>query len=234
MLRVTLSVRMECPWIEHLAETYGAHTKLLQCVPRAEAKGTSALATVNGISCSPESAAASVRALPLVEDAVFAATRRGSLLGIVRTRNCPCMRTALPGYHIAQVSSKAGGRMSWTLYVDGPKALRDIVTCLKESGAAFQLEEVRSVERAWHLSERQEQILRAALQLGLYEVPRKARLEDVARLFRVSPRAISEAMRRAHRQVVVQALEAISPVASPARPRKERSRAANSDDLPGA
>lgn len=202
VFRVTLTIAQTCPWVDHLVERYGANVKLLQCVPQARRGGTSALAKVEVPSGSPERIRRSVAELPSVEDAEFVAVRPGVYLGMVTTTSCPCGATALPHTNVLQAVALGDGRLRWTLLAYRREDLDDLVRSLRERGVRFVVESVKRFRGSWSLTGRQEQFLRAALDLGFYDVPRRIELKDLARLFGVSPTAASEVLRRAHGRLV--------------------------------
>ncbi|ELZ95813.1 DNA binding protein [Haloferax mucosum ATCC BAA-1512] len=51
------------------------------------------------------------------------------------------------------------------------------------------------------LTARQEEVLEAAVELGYYDVPRQAALEDVAEIFGITPTTVSEHLRKIERRV---------------------------------
>lgn len=57
------------------------------------------------------------------------------------------------------------------------------------------------------LTKKQDEAIRVALQLGLYEVPRESRKEDLADEIGISSQAANERMRRAEKQLVEDYLE---------------------------
>jgi predicted DNA binding protein len=66
--------------------------------------------------------------------------------------------------------------------------------------------QLREGEAMPRLKPRQEQLLLAAPELGYYEVPKRVGTWELAELFGVSPRAVSEVLRRAHKKLVESAL----------------------------
>jgi len=207
MFKVTLSIEQTCPWIAHLARRYGADVRLLQCVPKAVREGTSALARIEGLLGDPDEIRDSVREVPSVEDANFMRLRPGVLLGMVTTRSCPCSATALPNSNVLQAVVQDDGRLKWTLLLSRQQDLTALAQSLERRRIGFRIEEVAGLKAPWSLTNRQEQMLRAALELGFYNVPRKIGLRDLSRLFKVSPRAVSEVLRRAHGRLVSHVLE---------------------------
>lgn len=209
VLRVRLTVKMECPWAHHLKGLYRCETTILQCVPRKEAIGVSALAkvSINGDVSSEDLAISISKFSPSIENAKFNELRPGMYIGLVRTRNCPCASTILPFTNVLRGESLGEGKMRWTLLLESGEEVRRMLQSLKERGIEYQVEQIARVRGNFVLTAKQEQVLRAALEMGYFEIPKKANLSDLARLFNVSPRAINEVIRRTHKKLINLALE---------------------------
>lgn len=128
-------------------------------------------------------------------------------MGIVTTTSCPCANTALAHSNLVKATVIGKDRMRWTLLLEHGDSLKELTGELREQGIDFKIEEVVKLRDMWRLTDRQEQVLRAALDLGFYDVPRRIGSKDLARLFDVSLRAISEVLRRAHKRIVSHILE---------------------------
>lgn len=197
MLVATLTVSIRCPWISHLSDKYGCEIKLLQCIPRAHRSGVSVLAMVRSAPEDPDGVARSVKALPSIDEARFTSLNSDTILGIVTTRNCPCSSVLLPHYNTLQARHVGGGKLSWTLVIEEGERLKELLDNLRSRGLEYRVERVSRLSGSWSLTPRQEEIARAALELGFYETPKRIGLAELARLFGVSPRAVSETLRRA-------------------------------------
>lgn len=204
MLRVRIAVKMGCPWISQLTQKYGGVT-LLQCVPRATQNGVSALVKVKS-SVKVEEIEETVRQVNSIEEASFTQINKGVFLGIVRTNSCPCANTVLPHYNFIRAISEHDGFLRWTLLVSNGRSLSRLTSHLQRRKIEYKVEEVAKVDAGSPLTAKQEQILNMALNLGFYNVPRKIGLDELARLSGTSPRAVSEVLRRAHRNLVEQAI----------------------------
>jgi predicted DNA binding protein len=93
--------------------------------------------------------------------------------------------------------------------LDEPSELNDLIREVSARGFRPSIEEVvqlREGEAMPRLKPRQEQLLLAALELGYYEVPKRVGTRELAEFFGVSPRAVSEVLRRAHKRLVESAL----------------------------
>lgn len=149
------------------------------------------------------------RSSPGVESASFTRVRRGLFIGIVKTRRCPCYELALAECNVVQVVDKGDGWLEWTVILGSRNELGSLINRLEESGVGY---EIKSIERVGHepgLTNRQEEVLRTAYELGFYNVPRDVSLRDLSRLFGVSTRALSEILRRAEKKAIHQALNRV-------------------------
>ncbi|MEM4311024.1 MAG: helix-turn-helix domain-containing protein [Nitrososphaerales archaeon] len=204
MLQVTLSVKMDCPWLDYLQRNPDGNFIILQCIPRAEEEGVSALAKVNGPDWAPERITQIVTKHPSVKRAKFMTLNPSIFLGMVTTKFCPCSSTLLPYYNHLKITSEDRNRLRWTLLINGSKALKKLTKSLEDKSIDYKIEEIREVKyKEYILTAKQEQLIRAALELGFYDVPRRIRLRDLAKVFNISPRALSERIRRAHKRIIL-------------------------------
>ncbi len=105
---------------------------------------------------------------------------------------------------------------SWSLLVRDGARVPTLLKLLERPGAALphlvRLGRYRAMEA---LTPRQELALSLAVRLGYYDVPRRARLEEVAQGLGVSRAAAMEVLRRATRKLAVQRQLAFPPTMSP-------------------
>ena len=98
-----------------------------------------------------------------------------------------------------------GEETSWSLLVPGDPPVANVLQSLERAGAALPpLVRVGRYHARDVLTPRQEHALSLAVRLGYYEVPRRARLADVAHGLGVSRAAAMEILRRATRKLAVQ------------------------------
>lgn len=202
MLQVTLSIGLSCPWMTFLSRKYGGDITLLDCKPRPASNGTSALAKICAASGTPERITHDLQERGLVKDAVFHTIKPGVFFGIVTTKGCPCGSTIMPSYHLVSATAESTERLRWTLLVGENEGLKELVKSLEKRGVDFRIKKVAKVKPTWPTTRRQEEVLRIALALGFYEVPRKIGLKELAKIFGISPRGLSEILRRGERKVI--------------------------------
>jgi predicted DNA binding protein len=119
-----------------------------------------------------------------------------------------CALSGLPLRKVVGASEDERG-VRVRVLLDEPSELNDLIREVSARGFRPSIEEVvhlREGEAMPRLKPRQEQLLLAALELGYHEFPKRVGTRELAELFGVSLRAVSEVLRRAHKRLVESAL----------------------------
>ena len=124
--------------------------------------------------------------------------------------------TAVVGY---PVWVDAGADQLQATYLDGwwhvrmrfpdRATLSDIHGWCKEHDVEFDLERIYTDpghDGASNLTDPQREVLRVALKLGYFEVPRQSSMDEVADALGISEQAVSERLRRGHKKLVARHL----------------------------
>lgn len=208
MLLVQLLLPFHCPWSQFL-RSRGLRSGIVRCVPNQVTGGVMALVKVRSEGAQPRDVEGLVGSANGVVGAKFLRSFDGSsLIGLVRTSRCMCALSGIPLRKVIGVSEDERG-VRVRVLLDEPSELNDLIREVTARGFRPSIEEVvqlRESERLPRLKPKQEQLLLAALELGYYEVPKKVGTRELADLFGVSPRAVSEVLRRAHKRLVESAL----------------------------
>ena len=204
MLLVQVLLPFHCPW-SHFLRARGLRSSIVRCVPNQGAGGVTALVKVRAEGSGADEVSRIVGSANGVVNAKFLKSFDGSsLIGLVRTSRCMCALSGIPLRKVVGVSEDEKG-VRVRILIDEPSELNDLIREVTARGFKPLIEEVvqlRGGEVMPRLKPRQEQLLVAALELGYYEVPKKVGTRELAELFGVSPRAVSEVLRRAHKRLV--------------------------------
>ncbi len=210
MLRVLLKVQISCPWVKFFRDNtadFKSAVTILQCKPRYNGNGVSAMVRIHAPSWNSLSLSRFIQRVNGVKEASFTEIKPGIFVGLVKTTACPCSKTPLPYLNLLNVSSSDDGYLYWTILVNDNKELNDILNSLEKQGVRCTLCSVEKVREAWSISARQAMLLEEALKAGFYDNPRRVTLKELADNFNISPRAVSEILRRAHKKIIHQTLE---------------------------
>ncbi len=202
MLRVTLSIKVKCPWLDILRVTESSDVKLLQCIPSGK-RQISALARLH-IPGNPNlnELCRRIKRLPYVKSIKTASLGENTYLFMVKTVNCPCRSTTLAEHNLVEVSMRENGMMRWVLLLDSHKTLRRLLRILEDSSMEYEIEKIQHRMENVILTQRQREVIELAYRLGYYDIPRRITLEKLSEILDISPRAVSEILRRAERKIL--------------------------------
>jgi predicted DNA binding protein len=208
MLLVQVLLPFHCPWSQFL-RSRGLRSSIVRCVPNQGTGGVTALVKVRSEGGGTEDMAQIVSSANGVVSAKFLKSFDGSsLIGLVKTSRCMCALSGLPLRKVVGVSEDERG-VRVRVLLDETSELNDLIREVSARGFRPSIEEVvqlREGEAMPRLKPRQEQLLLAALELGYHEFQKRVGTRELAELFGVSPRAVSEVLRRAHKRLVESAL----------------------------
>ena len=210
-----LSLKIDIPpqsWIRNIAKTQGVTgVKLLDCIP-----SNNSMNEFFEITCSPEAMAEVVRNLQEtsgIEDLeVTLKMSSGKIVGSLKTTQCNlCKHFASSECFLGSaVYELDKGRLRWSFYVR-EKYIPQILTALEKEGITYEVEHNINVDVAEELTPLQERLLDRALREGYLDIPRRARVEHLAKEFGITKASLSITLRRTLRKAVKAYLEQAKP-----------------------
>lgn len=99
------------------------------------------------------------------------------------------------------------GRMKWLLITDNNKTVGKLSESLEQIGCDVKIERVIPLSVKGVLTERQEEIIKAAFSAGYFDFPRKISSLKLAHQLGVSVSTLSEVMRAAQRRIFAEHLQ---------------------------
>jgi predicted DNA binding protein len=94
------------------------------------------------------------------------------------------------------------GVENWHIMAPTREELQDVVAGLEQCAEIAYIRNTESPESEMGLTERQMKALKAAVELGYFDTPRRASIKDVAAALRVSPSTAVEHLRKAEKKVL--------------------------------
>ncbi|MCS7118188.1 MAG: helix-turn-helix domain-containing protein [Thaumarchaeota archaeon] len=208
MIKVRARMPISCPWARRL-RTLGNTCEVVTCVPRVKSLGVNALVKVRSSTLGRTELSETVSKVQGVERALFfEGNEKDSYIGMVRTKTCACARAGIPFNRLIAVR-ESGGSVEFEILFEDPNEFSEFVRESNARGYSAIIEEIKHTDKDMpQLTRTQMQLLAAALHMGFYEVPKRAGTRELAHLFGTSPRAVSEALRRAHKKLVMSTISA--------------------------
>jgi predicted DNA binding protein len=103
--------------------------------------------------------------------------------------------------------SRSDGRVDWNLVTGGEGSLKELVDRLVAEGCEVEIRRSRRPDLHRTLTDRQEEVLRMALEAGYYDQPKRVIIKDLARRAGVAPSTFQEILQRAERKVMLSSFE---------------------------
>ncbi|MEM4566671.1 MAG: helix-turn-helix domain-containing protein [Archaeoglobaceae archaeon] len=120
---------------------------------------------------------------------------------LLREHPCLIAQPILSSGGIIVGLSHDGNSITWSIICDEKDCAR-LIKKLEELGVDFELVYKGRPEDKESMTFREEEILRTALEKGFFDYPKRIKLEELAKIFNISPSTLSEILRRAQKKVL--------------------------------
>ncbi len=206
MMEVQLTIRIPESWFEDISLLLDKPVKFIQSVPDG-AQGGRGLVEIRGDDEMTTAVVEAIKAHPSVCCVEFIPLPEGGVLGHVVTSKCAACR-ALTGVDcfLMSAKSRSDGRVDWNLITGGEGSLKELVDRLVAEGCEVEIRRARKPEIHRPLTDRQEEILRMALEAGYYDQPKRTTIKQLAKRAGIAPSTFQEILQRAERKVMVTSL----------------------------
>jgi predicted DNA binding protein len=201
-MEVVLTVRIPDCWITEVAGMSERPIRFLRSVPDGH-EGGRGLIEIRGDAELAEVVVDAIRAHPTVCHVDITQLPDGGVLGEVVTSQCAACR-ALTGVDcfLTSAATRPDGRVDWHIVTGGEGALQQLVERLEAEGCDVEVKSSRRPKGRRALTERQEQVLRMAIESGYYDQPKRTSIKELARRAGVAPSTLQETLQRAERKVL--------------------------------
>ena len=203
MRLATLLLRIPGNWISRLAKDSDVNVKVLRCAQKNGRGGQSLLRIEGSDTIGEEDIRRYLHSADPQSEVSFSRNGSGRFLATVDMRSCStCRILGDSDCLLDSAASRPDGGIRWNLIAPTGAALARLVEDLRDSGADVVVEKVTILRTARELTTEQERVLETAFDLGYFDIPRKIKLEDLARRLNISKATLDVVLRRAQRKVV--------------------------------
>jgi len=202
MMEVVLTVRIPDCWVGDVATLSDRPIRFLRSVPDGRGGGRG-LIEIRGDAPLAEAIVDAIRSHPSVCHVDVSNLPEGGVLGEVVTSRCAACR-ALSGVDcfLTSAATRPDGRVEWHIVTGGEGSLRELVRRLEAEGCEVEVESSRLPRGRRALTDRQEQVLRMAIESGFYEQPKRTSIKALARRAGVAPSTLQQTLKRAELKVL--------------------------------
>lgn len=202
-MEVKLTIHIPDSWTEDVGFITDKPVTVLQSVPDGLAGGRG-LIEVRGDEEVTTAVVNAIRAHPNVCHVDIISLPEGGFLGHVVTSKCvACAALSGVDCFLMSARSRSDGRVDWDLITGDEGSLKELVDRLVAGGCEVEIRRAGKPDRHRPLTERQEEIIRLALEAGYYDQPKRATIKDLARRAGIAPSTLQEILQRAEKKVMV-------------------------------
>lgn len=201
MIEVELIVELHTEWIHDVISLYSVNLRI-----RDIRKSSAGLKSLVEIFAPNENISEVLNELKSTRDLPdshvhLSGKSRGT--AIMETTDCDlCNSISNADIFLVDSHNADEARMLMTFLVPSEEVLSGFLHGLEEKGTEFRLIGKRNLRKKSDLTERQEYVIKTALELGFFEYPKKINLEGLSKRLNVSYVTLSEILRRAEKNII--------------------------------
>jgi predicted DNA binding protein len=203
MRSATMLVKIPGNWIGNLCTSCDLSVKVLKCIPMNGNGGMSLLQIDSQDDVTGTLLSARIRALEPNCDVNLMSAGPGRFVGTAQTSTCVvCMLLAEHGCFLDSASSKSDGLLQWKVIAPNAAALKGLVDKIKALGCSVEVKKISRLDSLSELTRTQERVLQIAYEAGYFDIPRKIKLEKLAKRLEISKATLDVIIRRAQKKVI--------------------------------
>ena len=196
-------LRIPDNWIGNLSSSSDVTVKVLKCAPKDGEGGQSLIRIEGSEDVNEEVITNAVQSADPKNTVSFSRNGSGRFLATVDMQSChACRILGDSDCMLDSATSRPDGGIRWSVIAPNGAALTKLVDDMKRVGASVLVEKVTVLRTARELTIEQERALQTAFDLGYFDIPKKIKLEDLAKRLNISKATLDVVLRRAQRKVV--------------------------------
>ena len=211
MRSASMLVKIPGNWIGNLCTSCDLSVKVLKCIPMNGSGGMSLLQIDSPEDMTGTLLSEKIRALEPRCDVKLTPAGPGRFVGTAQTSTCVvCKLLAEHGCFLDSAASKGDGILQWNVIAPNSDALRGMVEKIRALGCSVELRRVSKLNTSTELTRAQERVLQIAFELGYFEIPRRIKLEKLAKRLEISKATLDVMIRRAQTKIIASHMRELS------------------------
>jgi predicted DNA binding protein len=203
MIEALLELDIPDSWISDISTNFDVAVRILDCVPFGEKGARSFVELECDDPVMRENISKAIENHPDVCKWQPSITEDGRMRGMALLTKCrACKAIMRSDCYLRSARTKTTGQVEWQVIAGNEDALRDLFKELEEGGCSIKLISKKQLDDTSFVTRKQEAAVRAALDNGYYDYPRRTSLQDLAKGFGVSSSTMGEILQRGERNMI--------------------------------
>ncbi len=203
MIEATLSVTLGDSWIKDIILKHDVIIKFLGWIPATDRDGGKSLVEIKGRSEVLGDVSESLKENPFICNIEMSKVGKDVLLGEIKVNQCSiCKAIVGSDCFLTYGTTTSSGSLLLTIVSPDRRNIRDFIEKLETEGCEVSILSLRDPEEEGILTERQEEILRTAYEMGYFEYPKKVNIKELSEHLGLSISTLSETLRKSEKKVL--------------------------------
>ncbi len=196
------SVNGMSAWINDISQKYLATVRIIDCIPWGS-QGGQAIFEIEGSRGRAMYMIRDIKEHPDITSIDMNPPEGGRLRGMVGMSSCAIIRLMLSaGCFLEKAEADGDGRVRFRVAVGSEGSLPDLFRKLEAIGINAELLSLSRTEEHDPLTEKQEEVVRLALEKGYFDTPRRIKAKDLAKLCGITPATFGDMLKRGERNLL--------------------------------
>jgi predicted DNA binding protein len=128
----------------------------------------------------------------------------GHLMGVVIAKDCKVCNSLInsdSASFISSAATEADCSMGYKIFLNS-EGVPILLNRLSKQRVSYKVEEISPISADYRLTPRQLTILKSAMEMGLYDFPRRITQDELAARIGITPSTLTEILRRAEKKIL--------------------------------
>ena len=202
MIESVISLEPPNAWVSSLIKEFDIGIKILSTLPHGK-NGVQDLIELKLNGTDLEGVKAFLNSRDDIELVELEQVESDRAIGVIKCKECfGCRELLSTDCFMVSASSKADGRLEYTIISSQNACLRKLMAKLEAAKASPKLVKMKKLSKEEMLTDNQERIVKMAYQRGYYDFPKRIGVKDLAKIFSISPATLSEILRRGQKKII--------------------------------
>lgn len=192
------------PWVKELCSDCSARTRILGIKSIEKPDGVAHFVDINFQDATQDAVQESLRRSGSVLSTELTGVSGSHMVGVVVAKDCTVCNSLVNSPSPSFISSAATDEdcsMGYKIFLNS-EGVPLLLNRLSRERIPYRVEEISPISADYRLTTRQLTILKSAMEMGLYDFPRRITQDELASRIGITPSTLTEILRRAEKKIL--------------------------------